>query len=99
MVFRFLHSQTQRMHFEKGETLRICFVVLGFLHSQQRRVQLLLRFEKWEALANFVFMVFRFLHSQKRREQLLVRFEKGKTLAFFVHGFPLSTTKRNGCTF
>ena len=72
------------MHFEKGETLRICFVVLGFQHSQQRRVHLLLRFEKGEALANFVFMIFRFLHSQKRRGQLLIRFEKGKTLAIFM---------------
>jgi len=63
-------------------------MVFCFLHSQQRRVQFLHRFERGETLA-ILFMLFRLPHSQKRRVQLLFRFEKGKTLAIcFFHGFP-----------
>ena len=69
------------IRFDTGETLAF-FMVFSFLHSQQRRVQFLHRFEKGETLA-ILFMLFRLPHSQKRTVQLLFRFGKGKTLAMF----------------
>jgi hypothetical protein len=79
-----------------GKLCVLFFVVLGVQHRQQRRAQLLLRFEKGEALANFVFIVFRFLHRQERRGQLLIRFEKEKTLATICSWFSVvySQTQR-----